>query len=80
MDIGIVLKRLYESEINFSISTFWDNGFDVRLGDPMNDFKSEANFRTLDECAEFLDREARIQFPDSAYARIVEHRTGGSQG
>ena len=68
MDIEIVLNRLYESEINCSISTFWDNGWDVKLGDEMNGFRAEGNFRSLDEVAAFLDREARKHFPDSAYA------------
>ena len=68
MDIEIVMKRLYESEINCSISCFWDNGWDVKLGDEMNGFVAESNFRTLDECAYFLDLEARTHFPRSLYA------------
>jgi hypothetical protein len=27
-----ILQRLYESEINFEVSSFCDAGFDVRLG------------------------------------------------
>jgi len=33
------LQAMYDSEINFSISTFWDGGFDWKLGDAMNGFK-----------------------------------------
>jgi hypothetical protein len=33
MDIEIVMKKLYDSEINCSISNFRDNGWDVKLGD-----------------------------------------------
>lgn len=74
MDIEITMKRLYESEINCSISSFWDNGWDVKLGDEMNGFVAEGNFRTLDEAAEFLDRQARKHFAGSVYALgIVEH-------
>ena len=36
-----VLARLYRSEINVSISTFWDGGWDVKLGDDMNGFEAE---------------------------------------
>ena len=68
MDIEIVLKNLYESEINCSIFRFWDNGWDVKLRDDMNDFVAEGNFRTLYECADFLDREAKKHFPESSYA------------
>ena len=68
MDIEIVIKRLYESEINCSISSFWDNGWDAKLGDQMNGFVAEGNFGTLDEAADFLDREARKHFAKSLYA------------
>jgi hypothetical protein len=74
VDIEIVMKRLYESEINCSIASFWDNGWDVKLGDEMNGFVAEGNFRTLDEAADFLDCEARRHFPESVYSLgKVEH-------
>ena len=38
MDLTTVLMDLYRSEINCSISSFWDNGFLVQLGDDMNGF------------------------------------------
>jgi hypothetical protein len=40
-----VLDRLYASEINLSISCFWDNDIDVKLGDEMNGFASIANVK-----------------------------------
>jgi hypothetical protein len=43
-----VLKELYDSEINFSISCDSDGGFDVRLGDEYNGWKESKNFRDLD--------------------------------
>ena len=44
------------------------------LGDQMNGFVVEGNFRNLVEAAEFLDRQARKHFPDSVYAvGRVEH-------
>jgi hypothetical protein len=33
-----ILQRLYDSEINFEVSAFYDAGFDVRLGDHLNGF------------------------------------------
>jgi hypothetical protein len=77
MDIEIVMKRLYESEINCSISSFWDNGWDVKLGDEMNGFKAEGNFHTLDEAAAFLDREARKHCEESLYALGKVSTRGG---
>jgi hypothetical protein len=68
MELGDVMMRLYNSEINFSVSTFWDNGFDVKLGDEMNGFVAEANVKTPAEAAEFLDRSAREHFAESVYA------------
>lgn len=41
MTLETVLAGLYRSEINCSISTFWDMGWDVRLGDEMNGWKAE---------------------------------------
>ena len=38
---GSVFQRLYDSEINFSVSCFWDGGSIVRLGDDVNGFTDE---------------------------------------
>jgi hypothetical protein len=62
-----VPQRLYNSEINFSISCFWDGRFDVKLGDTMNGFTAEANVDTYSEALAWLDQEARKQYPDSQY-------------
>jgi hypothetical protein len=62
MELGVVMDALYESEINCSVSTFWDGGFIVQLGDDMNGFVAEKDCRTATEAAEFLDRAAREHF------------------
>jgi hypothetical protein len=67
MDIEIVMRKLYESEINCAISSFWDSGWDVKLGEEMNGYVAESDFHTLDEAAEFLDEETRRHFPTSLY-------------
>lgn len=61
-------QRLYSSEINFSVSCFWDGRFDVKLGDDMNGFKAEANLDTYVEVLAWLDKEARLKYPNSFYA------------
>lgn len=63
-----VLQALYNSEINFAISTFWDGGFEVKLGDIYNGFKAATNVRTWAEVEKWLDEEARKHFPKSLYA------------
>jgi hypothetical protein len=68
MELGAVMDSLYESEINCSVSTFWDGGITVRLGDETNGFVAEADCKTSAEAAQFLDTAARHHFPNSSYA------------
>lgn len=63
MTIDEVARKLYAHELNFSLSCFWDGGFDVKLGDAIHGFKAEANFATLAECAVWLDERAREYYP-----------------
>lgn len=60
-------QRLYDSEINFSISCFWDGGFGVKLGDEMNGFDAATQVQTFQEALCWLDQEARRRYPDSLY-------------
>lgn len=62
------LQALYDSEINFEISTFWDAGFKWKLGDESNGFEAEGEARTMREAVEELVSAARIKFPNSAFA------------
>jgi hypothetical protein len=63
-----LLQKLYDSEINFSISTFWDGGFDWKLGDEMNGFREEGGADTFDEAVADLVKAALKHFPDSVFA------------
>jgi hypothetical protein len=64
-----ILQDLYDSEINFSISSFWDAGFEVKLGDDLNGFVASGIAKIFDEAAEWLRVQAIEHFPDSALAR-----------
>lgn len=77
-----VLQRLYDSEINASISTFWDGGFEVKIGDDMNGFMAEANVRDYAEAEVWLEAEAKRLFPTSVFATGVypEGYTGIGSG
>ena len=63
-----ILQELYNSEINWKISTFWDGGFDWWLGDEMNGFKAEGGADTLEEAVAALEQAALEHFPNSVFA------------
>ena len=60
---------MYDSEINFSLTTFWDAGFAWKLGDEMNGFKDEGEGKTIDAAASMLALAAIKHFPESAFAK-----------
>jgi hypothetical protein len=63
-----VFERLYNSEINFDVSCFWDGGFDVKLGDGMNGFKAWTTVRTWAEVEPWLEAQALVHFPNSVFS------------
>jgi hypothetical protein len=64
-----ILQDLYDSEINFSIDTFWDAGFEVKLGDVTNGFKAETTVYTITEAVEWLRATAVETYPESVFAQ-----------
>ena len=62
MDGIAALQALYDRDINFQLSTFWDGGFTVRLGDEMNGFAAQGTFPTLEEPVAWLVSQAAIHF------------------
>jgi hypothetical protein len=64
-----ILDDLYASEINFAISTFWDGGFDVKLGDEMNGFSNEGGAQTFGDAVELLRGWALARYPQSEFAK-----------
>jgi hypothetical protein len=69
MNLTQVLSELYESEINCSLSSFWDGGWFVKIGDESNGFLAEVNVGSLDDAALWLHDKARQFFPQSEYAK-----------
>lgn len=69
-----VLQDLYSSEINFTISTFWDEGFDVSLGDRINGFVAESSFRRWGEVEPWLIAATIKHFPTSLFAKMYRDR------
>lgn len=64
------MQDLYHSEINFTVSTFWDGGFDVSLGDNINGFVAETNVPRWGMVEPWLVAAAIAHFPDSLFARM----------
>jgi len=67
MDIGKELQALYDSEINFSISTEWDAGYHWKLGDEMNGFVAEGWEKPIEAAVEQLLDAVRKHRPQSEY-------------
>ena len=68
-----ILRDLYDSEINFSVSCFWDGGYDVKLGDPLNGWDAEVTgLHNWHEVAHWLKEAAISLYPDSTFARIYD--------
>jgi hypothetical protein len=63
-----IFQRLYDSEINFEVSGFYDAGFDVRLGDALNGFL-EGKVETWAEAEAWLRDQALAHFPGSKFAQ-----------
>jgi hypothetical protein len=68
-DLEEILRALYDSEINASISWLWDGGIDVMLGDELNGYKAEGKVSTFAEAAAWLRDQACIHYPDSGFSR-----------
>jgi hypothetical protein len=64
-------QRLYDSEINYSISCFWDGGFEVRLGDPLNGFAAGTHVANWSEVEPWLRDAALRHYPESSFAREI---------
>lgn len=56
MPLETILRELYAREINVSISSFWDAGYTVRLGDDMNGYRAEREFKSeeFDQIGDWL--------------------------
>jgi uncharacterized membrane protein len=69
MEIAEILQRLYESEINFAVRTFWKCGFQWELVDRANRILAAGCAKTFTEAVADIARAAVNLFPDSNFAR-----------
>ncbi len=61
------LQKIYDSEINVSLSTLWDGGFEVKLGDEMNGFDEEGQVCSAAEILPWLQAAIARHCPRSQY-------------
>jgi hypothetical protein len=73
MTLDEILQMLYSNEINIWITTFWDGGYDVRIGDTINGFKFQNIVYTSQEAADWFEMSARRFYPQ-AFAPDVPDR------
>lgn len=64
-----IFQRLYDSEINFTVSCFWDGGFVVMLGDRSNDYVAETSVQSWPQVEEWLRAAAVLHFPEYQFAK-----------
>jgi hypothetical protein len=64
------LQHLSDSEINWTISSFFDAGYSAFLGDNVNGIKaSSRTFDTIEEAVRWLCGKACEYYPNSDFAR-----------
>jgi hypothetical protein len=61
-------QELYDSEINFSISCFWDAGFEIRLGSGPG-FDAEGLTYSYAEACRWLKEATVRRYPESDFAK-----------
>ncbi len=67
------LKKLYDSEINISITSFWDGGWYVKLGDHVNGWKDpDWDTCELHDIVGAIRDLAKEHYPNSTYVKNLK--------
>ena len=61
------LQKIYDSEINLSISWMWDAGFDLKLGDEFGGFVEEGQVRSVADIVPWFQEAIAKRYPTSQY-------------
>lgn len=67
-----VLAKLYKSELNCEVGSFWDGQWRVRLGDSQNGFVATEDGLHLPEVAPWLIAAVQEHCPASEFAKSYE--------
>ncbi len=65
-----ILKDLYASEINISISCFWDGGWNIALGDLINGWGAKVMLDDLENAPEWIIENATRIWPKSDFTAL----------
>lgn len=69
------MEDLYDSEINFCLSSFYDAGYTVQIGDNINGFVDESEMiQTLEDVADGLIRMVLKHYPKSEFEKKYQHK------
>ena len=68
--LGTIIEALHDSEINGSVSWFFDDVWTVVLGSPQNGIDAEATVSNPQEAAEWLRANA-VRLPPTANSRAA---------
>ena len=69
LNLQFVLKDLYDSEINFELSTFWDGGYTLKIFGVSGSFQRTTEGLTLKEVPIEIVRMVVMHYPDSDFAK-----------
>jgi len=66
---GSVFQELYDSGINFTVTSLGDGGFEVKLGASLNHFDAETILPYWSEVERWMTETATRLYPASRFAR-----------
>lgn len=69
-------QKIVDSEINFKIESFWDNGFRVYLGDDINGYSTPHFVETWSEIEGCLIKMVIEKYPESTFVKQLEKERG----
>lgn len=65
------LKKIYDSEINVHLDSFWDGGWHIQVGDNMNGFHDAGYGYSIEEVIPTLKELIKQHYPQSDYAKSL---------
>jgi hypothetical protein len=63
-----ILQALHDSEINFTLESFFDGDITWRLGDSTNGYTAQGTENTIEDAVTAIAAAAREKFPKSQFA------------
>lgn len=77
-EVGEVLQRLYDSEINIYLDCFYDQGFDVKFPSKLLSFPTfvlpnDIDSRKIEDVVSVLAMGATITYPKSKFTKWYKH-------